>query len=242
MNAKFSLCMLAGAVVLLMTVTLSQATIVQTNEENSSQTFFDASSRDVINAGAPTLAGTSVSGFTGFGGGNTAALNNGITGGANDLSQGAFELESAGDNNWSITYTLDTTNAPLGFSIKVIQTIAAWGSSRQHQHYELLYSTVAAPGTFISMGTFNLVPTNEADQGTRITLTDSSGGAISDGVHTLVGVKSIQFNVLGETSPSTQMDVYREFDVFVPEPSAACVLAVGSFLIWQKRSRAECPF
>jgi hypothetical protein len=78
----------------------------------------------------------------------------------------------------SMTYTLNTSSATNGFDLTNITVYGGWGDhGRDEQKYQVLYSTVAAPTTFLSLGTFDYNPTdpNNAQSATRTTLVPATG-------------------------------------------------------------------
>lgn len=87
----------------------------------------------------------------------------------------------------SMIYTLITTGAPDGWDLTNIVVYGGWGDSgRNEQKYEVLYSTVAAPSTFLSLGTFDYNPNNPGgyQSATRVTLVPETG-ALAQNVHAL---------------------------------------------------------
>jgi hypothetical protein len=79
----------------------------------------------------------------------------------------------------SLTYTLNTGSAVNGFDLTNIVVYGGWGDSGQNeQKYQVLYSTVGAPNTFIPMtGWVDYLPTdpNGWQSATRTTLTPAAG-------------------------------------------------------------------
>lgn len=78
----------------------------------------------------------------------------------------------------SMTYTLNTGSAPNGFDLTNITVYGGWGDGgRNEQKYQILYSTVASPAVFNSLGTFDYNPTdpNNIQSATRTTLVPASG-------------------------------------------------------------------
>jgi hypothetical protein len=79
----------------------------------------------------------------------------------------------------SLTYTLNTASAINGFDLTNITVYGGWGDSTQNeQRYQVLYSTVGAPNTFIPMtGWVDYLPTDASgfQSATRTTLTPVAG-------------------------------------------------------------------
>ena len=98
-------------------------------------------------------------------------------GGNNTLCSGgtnsAFGLPAQ-----SITYTLNTSVATNGFDVTNLTVYGGWGDGgRNEQKYQVLYSTVANPTNFISLGTYDYNPTDAAfvQSATRMMLIPLSG-------------------------------------------------------------------
>jgi hypothetical protein len=110
-------------------------------------------------------AGTALPGLGDFGldlsSGNPAVLTDGQLGVARILSV------SGGPNGAgnSVTYGLQTNASPLGFEITNIVVYAGWvDGGRRDQAYEVLYSTVWDPATFVSMFTTHYLPDDPTGQ------------------------------------------------------------------------------
>jgi hypothetical protein len=59
----------------------------------------------------------------------------------------------------SMTYYLNTSSAQYGFNLTNITIFGGWPTDvANEQHYQVLYSTVSAPASFVSMGTFYYMP------------------------------------------------------------------------------------
>jgi hypothetical protein len=84
---------------------------------------------------------------------------------------------SASGAGQSMTYTLPSS-ATYGFDVTNITVYGGWGDhGRNEQKYEILYSTVANPTAFTSLGTFDYNPNDPANQpsATRTMLVPVSG-------------------------------------------------------------------
>jgi hypothetical protein len=79
----------------------------------------------------------------------------------------------------SVTYTLNTGSAVNGYDLTNIVVYGGWGDSGQNeQRYQVLYSTVGAPNTFIPMtGWVDYLPADPTggQSATRTTLTPGAG-------------------------------------------------------------------
>ncbi len=219
------------------------APIVQMNANDAStQTAYPASATDLINQGQATFLSETSTGFSSLAGSNTAAMNNGVLGSVTpgnpvaDLPDTAVDL----DGTWTTTYALNISTNTLGYDITNIKTIAGWVDQRVNQKYELLYSTVALPATFVSLGTFSNTPYNSDTGATnafssQITLTDTTGIIAS-------GVSNIRFNFQTPGAAVNDATVYREIDVqgvaTVPEPGTFAMLGGMGMLVLLHRRRS----
>ena len=116
-------------------------------------------------------------------------------------------------------YTLTYTLAPnaTGYDIKEIRVFSGWSLDRSGQSYDILYSLVETPDTFVTLGT---VLTPPGRNGAIMTRTyDSSAGISPDTgspILTLTRVAKIRFNF----RPDSYGTVLREIDVTgSPTPS-----------------------
>ena len=98
----------------------------------------------------------------------------------------------------SMTYYLNTNSAPNGFSLTNITVYGGWpDDGRNEQKYQVLYSTVAAPSTFTSIGTFDYNPsfTSGEPNATRVTLIPAAG-TLAQNVYAV----QINFNMLSKNN------------------------------------------
>jgi hypothetical protein len=85
----------------------------------------------------------------------------------------------------AMTYFLNTIAATNGFDLTNIVVYGGWGDSgRNEQKYQIQYSTVAAPGTFINLGTFDYNPNNPNgnQSATRVSLVPGTGANFAQNV------------------------------------------------------------
>ncbi|HEU5070169.1 MAG TPA: immunoglobulin domain-containing protein, partial [Verrucomicrobiae bacterium] len=110
----------------------------------------------------------------------------------------------------SMTYTFDTTVAPNGYDLTNIVVYGGWGDAgRDEQKYQVLYSTVAAPDTFISIGTFDYNPANpKATQSATRTSLVPQTGALAQNVYAV----QINWNLQG-SQPENGYEGYSEIVV-----------------------------
>ena len=116
---------------------------------------------------------------------------------AGNSTQVACGVQGAGD---TMTYTLNTSSAVNGFDLTNITVYGGWGSDADNeQKYEVLYSTVANPTFYISLGTFDYSPNdpNSAPSATRTTLIPASG-------YLARGVASVELNWNLQSPPAVK--------------------------------------
>lgn len=187
----------------------AQASIQQASATDATtQTAYAASTTDLINQGQPTLLSQTPSGYNGYNGASTAALNDGGVGLYNTNPGTAVDL----DGVWSTVFTLNTSANTSGYDITQIATIGGWHVYANSQRYDVWYNT-AANSTFVSLGTFSINGGSPAQPGgsSKITLTDSTGVIAR-------WVKQLRFDVHASPDP---FHVYREFDVIGTASSTA---------------------
>ncbi len=122
---------------------------------------------------------------------------------------------AAGGAGQSVTYTL--TGSASGYNLTNLVVYGGWGDAgRDQQAYTVYYSTIAAPTTFISLGSVNYLPVNPAGVqcATRATLIPANGVLATN-------VAAVKFDF---TTPAGEngYEGYSEIDVFgVPTPVVA---------------------
>jgi len=162
---------------------------------------------NLIRAGSATLASTETVGYQGT---HPPAL-------LNDGAQGAYSNDA--DNLFTTTFTLDTSAAPDGYDVAGVRSAAglptaANGDERSHQAYELWWSSVDAPETFVQLAETHHILVNTAERASQITLTRPDGGPLARRVAKLqfrfTEPPSRQFGFFGIESPAR----YRELEAF----------------------------
>jgi hypothetical protein len=97
----------------------------------------------------------------------------------------------------SVTYTLDTTTtgSTNGYDLTNIVVYGGWGDAgRDSQKYQILYSTVADPGTFNQLTTVDFNPPNPkaTQSATRATVRPATGSLVQN-----VAAVQLNFNLVG---------------------------------------------
>ena len=113
------------------------------------------------------------------------------------------------NNPLAVTYALNLATHPLGYNIKEIRMFSNPYADRSGQSYDIYYSTIEAPDSFILLGS---VDTPQGEYGVLMTRTyDSTAGATPDaGPAILTGVAKLRFNFRIKGSYGI---IWREFDV-----------------------------
>jgi hypothetical protein len=198
---------------------IAWGTVVQTNESSlESELAYPVIATDLINAGQPTLASVVHFDFVGSQEASADNLNNGSPGISAFVPDNngytaatattAIDVGGILYAEWTSTYFLNLSGAPLGYDITRMQSISGWPDQRSSQRYEALVSVVG-DASFTTLGEFKfLSPVFIGTNSTRITLTDSSGVLAS-------GVDAIKFYFLVGGFDGTEKELlYREMDVF----------------------------
>ena len=200
------------------TLTVSAAVL---EADSQTSTGFTVSSTDLINGVLPAVTGSlgPDEGVT-DGSGTGSPLTNGLFGDPGVSAGDAGNVVSIHDGV-TLTYTLALSGP--GYTITGINTYTGWRDhGRDGQAYDVLYSTVGAPSTFLLLATVGYNPSTGGDPSdTAVFLTDTTGTLATS-------VAKIKFSF-----PSTENGYvgYRELDVFgftqVPEPSTLMLLSLG---------------
>ena len=148
------------------------------------------------------LLETSVASVTG----EPAKISGGVGSG---VRNGSYNDYSGFYINNTTTYVLDITSKPAGYDIKEIRLFSGWGT-RATQAYDINYSLVGDPGTFLLLGTYTGTLPPSSDNTLMTRTYDSSAGAVPDsGVPILTGVAAIQFVIRANGNAT----LYHEWDV-----------------------------
>lgn len=138
--------------------------------------------------------------FTKEGTGGVSVLTNGTFGSITGVSNNNPSLATTGDNGAgsTVTYSLDLGASPAGYDITSIITQGGWNDGgRDQQKYNVYYSTVAAPATFIPIGLtvdFN-PPPGGIPSASQVTITNSTSMLAA-------GVAKLRFDFAPPNGPS----------------------------------------
>ena len=125
------------------------------------------------------------------------------------LRDGSFNNYANANDGYTTTYVLDITSKPAGYDIKEIRLFSGWGT-RATQAYDIKYSLVSDPSTFLLLGTYTGTLPPNSDNTLMTRTYDSSAGAVPDsGVPILTGVAAIQFVIRANGNAT----LYHEWDV-----------------------------
>jgi starvation-inducible outer membrane lipoprotein len=124
----------------------------------------------------------------------------------------------------SVTYKL--AGSASGYDLTNIVVYGGWGDAgRDQQAYTVYYSTIAAPTTFIALGSVNYLPANPSavQCATRATLAPANGVLAAN-------VAAVKFDFTTPTGENGY-EGYSEIDVFGATASAALVTQMGNGLL-----------
>jgi hypothetical protein len=195
--------------------TVVTTTDFQTNGTNLLPPPYTPSSVDLIN-GLSTSAEA----------GNYNQESAGGTGGLTDGSYPLMDRDNweksgfaTGGNNGgtTLTYLL-----PSASNVTSIDVYGGWqDGGRDQQGYNVLYSTSAAPATFIALATVDFnPPAVNVPQATLVSISDDAGNLASDVVAIRFDFNNVENGYTG----------YAEIDVMgspIPEPSTLVLAALG---------------
>ena len=166
---------------------------------------------NLLRAGSASLAGVSSSGYDGRK--PVALLNDGLQ--DRDLAEA--------DNQFELTYTLDTAAQPQGYDVQEIRTHAGRpaadnGDERAHQAYTVWWAPASAPGQWQALGDFHHILVNREERASRIVIRRPDGQPLARGVGQLqfrfVPPPRRQMGFIGIGNPTH----YREIEA-LGEPS-----------------------
>lgn len=255
--------LVAASLLLLTPAPVAAQSVIQTNYGTGDGTVpgpYGVSNTDLLQTSLATPATYAGGTFYRFGDPEYESyltlLTNGTFG-----EPGGVPSASVLPDNTTLTFWLDTTASPAGYTLSSIRTYAGWNSGRDGQQYTVKYSLVGAPNDFITLTTtsrfdntnfptsienrFNfdtfqyedVVVTDTSESSTLIELTTLDGPLAT-------GVAGLRFEFGNVENGGTG---FREFDVIgsattaVPEPSTYTMitgaLALGAALIRRRSGR-----
>src|SRR5688500_12943102 len=190
---------------------------------NSWTPTYVVSTTDLING---TMPAASAGNFALEAGGGLPVVTDGAYGTITRVPTGgvaephpAFATAGNANNSGSFaTYNLDLGASPLGYNISRIDVYGGWNDAgRDQQRYNVLYSTVANPTTFIPLTSVDYQPANPTNvqSATLVRITENALPNLA------TGVAAIQFDF---TPPVENGHTgYAAIDIIgtpVPEPTA----------------------
>jgi autotransporter-associated beta strand protein len=148
----------------------AQATVFTTNETQNPNVWTLPSGTNIL-AGA-TITTSAPLGNHGEGTGtNPAILTDGTVGDTAGTDHGTSVSPA---NGTSMTFALDLSSHPAGYNVTSFDSYCAWDNSgRDNQNFMIQYSTVANPGTFITLSMVSVQ--SSIDRSTHTRLTDTAG-------------------------------------------------------------------
>lgn len=204
----------------------ASAAFVITSENTNSATAFTpawtAAPSSLIAGASPA---SSIGDFQLEAAGGLSQLTDGVIAPASSAAgfKAAFATAgNAGTAGHEIIYTLPVT--ANGYNVTNITVYSGWGDNgRDAQAYNVSYSTVANPTTFISLGYVNYNPAIGGSRPTanRVILSDSFGGVIA------ANVAAVRFNF---TAPAVE-NGYAGYSEITIEGSAASGITAAPIVI-----------
>jgi hypothetical protein len=202
----------AGIDNLVISGTAPAISVTTTNENGASPFTPDwvPETPNLIAGLTPTASGN----FTLEGAGGTPVLTDGTIGSSGTI--GGFATCGGGSGSGStLIYTL--TNSPNGSDVTNIVVYSGWGDGgRYGQYYDLSYSTVAAPTTYIPITTVFSLP------GFKVNTGDTGGApadrvkiAMSNGSPLAGGVANIKFDFSAPPNSSTFNNGYQGYSEII---------------------------
>ena len=147
----------------------------------------------------------------------------------NDVYGYALDLEHP---SWTLDAAFDVSINTQGYNITEINTISGWAWDYVDQKYNLSYSTVTNPSSYISLGTFTLNDTSgRTAKSLKIALTDTSGTIATN-------VAKLRFDFQKAGGLYNNPTAYTEIQAFgtpatqaVPEPSTYALFGIGAMAL-----------
>lgn len=192
---------------------------------------FAVASDDILQGLTPTVTGAAITARESTSG-NAAVLTNGIFGAAN--KNGApLEIVTI-DDNTVLTYQLDLSQAPTGYTIDAIRAYSGWNDTgRDEQDFTVQVAFYDDPLNFVAIGDVVFNPGGANPSNIFSELTNPLGGPMA------FNVSAIRF-AFG-TAENGYIG-YRELDVLgfatVPEPATASLALMALSAMGLRRRRA----
>jgi hypothetical protein len=201
----------------------AHASLVQSNTQITGNQYAIAPTTNLLTQGQSTLGSLNSPNFSPWGASDLSKLND------NDVHGYALDLN---DSSWTLYAAFDVSINTLGYNITEIDTISGWAWDYVDQKYNLSYSTVTAPGSYISLGTFTLNDTSgRTAKSLEIALTDSSGIIATN-------VAKLRFDFQKAGGLYNHPTAYTEIQAFgtpttqaVPEPSTYALFGLGALAL-----------
>ena len=201
----------------------AHASLVQSNTQITGNQYAIAPTTNLLTQGQSTLGSLNSPNFSPWGASDLSKLND------NDVHGYALDLN---DSSWTLYAAFDVSINTLGYNITEIDTISGWAWDYVDQKYNLSYSTVTAPGSYISLGTFTLNDTSgRTAKSLEIALTDSSGIIATN-------VAKLRFDFQKAGGLYNNPTAYTEIQAFgtpttqaVPEPSTYALFGLGALAL-----------
>ena len=192
---------------------VSPVVSITTSNENGSSPFTPSWTVETPNLIAGLAPTTANGNFTLEGSGGISVLTDGMLGASGDIS--GFATCGAGSGSGStLIYTL--TNVVNGSDVTNIVVYTGWGNyNRDGQYYNLSYSTISAPTTYVPLATVFYNPTYTTGDPNSTPAANRVSIAMSDGSPLGSGVANIKFDFSGPPSASQFDNGYQGYSEII---------------------------
>jgi len=201
----------------------AHASLIQSNTQITGNQYAIAPTTNLLTQGQSSLGSLSSTNFSPWGASALSKLND------NDVHGYALDLDHS---SWTLDAAFDVSINTQGYNITEIDTISGWAWDYVDQKYNLAYSTVSNPSSYISLGTFTLNDTSgRTAKSLKIALTDSSGTIATN-------VAKLRFDFQKAGGLYNNPTAYTEIQAFgtpttqaVPEPSTYALFGLGALAL-----------